>query len=142
MTPPYALHSNADDSVSRITFQLIDNFLPYPRHHICKLYSLWTETLHTRLVASHSSLLNHGRLARVLVVCRRAEVANLRGHRLLQVKEFNLQFADGQLFDISIYRKVSNIRRTKCQNLNDSRLVLQLSVPNPLTPSVKSIMKL
>ena len=41
-----------------------------------------------------------------------------------------------------IYRKVSNIRRTKCHNLNDSRLVLQLSVPNPLKPSVKSIMKM
>ena len=40
------------------------------------------------------------------------------------------------------YRKVSNIRRTKCQNLNDSRLVLQLSLPNPLKPSVKSIMKM
>ena len=44
--------------------------------------------------------------------------------------------------DIDIYRKVSNIRRTKCHNLNDSRLVLQLSVPNPLKPSVKSIMKM
>ena len=41
-----------------------------------------------------------------------------------------------------IYRKVSNIRRTKCQNLNESRLALQLSVPNPLKPSVKSIMKM
>ena len=40
------------------------------------------------------------------------------------------------------YRKVSNIRRTKCQNLNDSPLVLQLSVPNPVKPSVKSIMKM
>ena len=40
------------------------------------------------------------------------------------------------------YRKVSNIRRTKYQNLNDSRLILQLSVPNPLKPSVKSIMKM
>ena len=40
------------------------------------------------------------------------------------------------------YHKVSNIRRTKCQNLNDSCLVLQLSVPNPLKPSVKSIMKM
>ena len=40
------------------------------------------------------------------------------------------------------YRKVSNIRRTKCQHLNDSRLVLQLSVRNPLKPSVKSIMKM
>ena len=44
--------------------------------------------------------------------------------------------------DIGTYRKVSNIRRTKCQNLNDSRLVLQLSIPNPLKPSVKSIMKM
>ena len=41
--------------------------------------------------------------------------------------------------DTISYRKVSNIRRTKFQNLNDSRLVLQLSVPNPLKPSVKSI---
>ena len=40
------------------------------------------------------------------------------------------------------YRKVSIIRRTKYQNLNDSRLILQLSVPNPLMPSVKSIMKM
>ena len=33
------------------------------------------------------------------------------------------------------YRKISNIRRTKPQNLNDSRLVLQLSLPNLLKPS-------
>ena len=48
----------------------------------------------------------------------------------------------GHCHSMSIYRKVSNIRCTKCQNLNDSRLVLQLSVPNPLKPSVKSIMKM
>ena len=48
-----------------------------------------------------------------------------------------------QLYNVGWnYRKVSNIRRTKYQNLNDSRLVLQLSVPNPLKPSVKSIMKM
>ena len=46
------------------------------------------------------------------------------------------------LLNYLTYRKVSNIRHTKCQNLNDSRLVLQLSVPNPLKPSVKSIMKM
>ena len=40
------------------------------------------------------------------------------------------------------YRKVSNIRRTKFQNLNDSRLVLQLSLPNSLTPGVKLRMKM
>ena len=40
------------------------------------------------------------------------------------------------------YLKVSNIRRIKCQNVNDSRLVLQLSMLNPQKPSVKSIMKM
>ena len=35
------------------------------------------------------------------------------------------------------YRKLSNIRRTKSQNLNDSRLVLHLPLPNLLNPGVK-----
>ena len=40
------------------------------------------------------------------------------------------------------YRKISNTRRTKSQNLNDSRLFLRLSLPNPLNPCVKSRMKM
>ena len=40
------------------------------------------------------------------------------------------------------YRKVSNIRRTEFQNLNDSRPVLQLSLPNLLKPCIKSRMKM
>ena len=40
------------------------------------------------------------------------------------------------------YRKVSNIRCTKSQYLNDSRLVLQLSLPNPMKSGVKSRMKM
>ena len=40
------------------------------------------------------------------------------------------------------YRKLSYIRRTKYQNLNDSRLVLQLSSAIPLKPVVKSGMKM
>ena len=39
------------------------------------------------------------------------------------------------------YRKISNISRTTSQNLNDSCLVLQLSLPNPLKPGVKVIHK-
>ena len=39
---------------------------------------------------------------------------------------------------IYIYRQTSNIRPTKYQNLNISRLVLQLSLHNPLKPGVKS----
>ena len=40
------------------------------------------------------------------------------------------------------YRKTSSISRTKSQNLNASRLVLQLSLHNPLKPGVKSSMKM
>ena len=40
------------------------------------------------------------------------------------------------------YRKISNIRRTKSPNLDASRLVVQLSSPNPMKPGVKSRMKM
>ena len=40
------------------------------------------------------------------------------------------------------YRKVSNIRRTKSQNLYDSHLVLKSPLPNPLKPGVTSRMKM
>ena len=40
------------------------------------------------------------------------------------------------------YRQVSNISHTKSQHINGSRLVLQLSLPNPLKPGVKSRMKM
>ena len=40
------------------------------------------------------------------------------------------------------YRQFSNIRRTQSQNINVSRLVLQLSLPNPLKPGVKLRMKM
>ena len=43
---------------------------------------------------------------------------------------------------IMMHRKISNIRCTKSQNLNESRLVLLLSLPNPLKPSVKLRMKM
>ena len=40
------------------------------------------------------------------------------------------------------YREISKIRHPKFQNLNVSRLVLQLSLPNPLTTGIKSRMKM
>ena len=40
------------------------------------------------------------------------------------------------------YRKVSNIRRAKSQNLNVSHLDLQLSLRNIMRPSVKWRMKM
>ena len=41
-----------------------------------------------------------------------------------------------------VYRQKSNITRTKYQNLAVSCLVLQLSLPNLLTPCVKLRMKM
>ena len=43
---------------------------------------------------------------------------------------------------IGIYRQTSNKSHTKSQNLDISRLVLQMSFPNPLKPGVKWIMKM
>ena len=40
------------------------------------------------------------------------------------------------------YHKVSNISCTKSPNLDVSRLVVQLSSPNPMKPGVKSRMKM
>ena len=46
------------------------------------------------------------------------------------------------IYGISTYCKICNIRWTKSQNLNDSRLVLQLSLPNLLKPVIKSRFKM
>ena len=56
-------------------------------------------------------------------------------HRHLDGCQLNLRYHN-------IYRKISNIRRTKSQNLNVSRLGLQLSLCNILKPSVKWRMKM
>ena len=40
------------------------------------------------------------------------------------------------------YRRISSIRLTISQNLNDSQIVLQSSLTNPLKPGVKSGMKM
>ena len=40
------------------------------------------------------------------------------------------------------YCKISNISRTQNQNLNDSRLIMQLPLPNPFKPGVQSRMKM
>ena len=40
------------------------------------------------------------------------------------------------------YRKISNISPTESPNIDVSRLVVQLSSPNPMKPGVKSKMKM
>ena len=42
----------------------------------------------------------------------------------------------------SAYRKISNISRTKPQNLTDFRLVSQLPLPNPFKSGVESTIKM
>ena len=43
---------------------------------------------------------------------------------------------------LSVIAKNSNIRRTQNHNLNDSRLIMQLPLPNPLKPDGKSRMEM
>ena len=45
-------------------------------------------------------------------------------------------------YEDKTYHQICNIRRNKSQNLNVSRIVLQLSYRNPLKPDVKSRMKM
>ena len=40
------------------------------------------------------------------------------------------------------YPQTFDIKQTKYQNLNISHLILQLSLPNPMKPDVKSRMKM
>ena len=51
-------------------------------------------------------------------------------------------WTDGIYIEDIIYYQTSNIRATQFLNLNVSRLVLQLFVPNPLKSGVKSRMKM
>ena len=48
----------------------------------------------------------------------------------------------GVLFSNRDYNKISNVRHNESQNLNDSRLVLHLSLPNLLKLGVKWRMKM
>ena len=58
---------------------------------------------------------------------------------ILEMENFNNKWTKREKTG---YRKVSNIRRTKFQNISDSRPVLQLSLSNLLKPYIKSRMKM
>ena len=58
---------------------------------------------------------------------------------LIPRKQYHVNF---EVSTVHKYRKLSDIGRTKSPNLKVSRLVLQLSFPNPLKPGVKSRIKM
>ena len=55
---------------------------------------------------------------------------------------FGLLTARGKIVVKQVYRQISNIRHNKFQNLNLSRLILLLSLPNPLKQGIKLRMKM
>ena len=62
------------------------------------------------------------------------------GGKLSVLHLYNLNELGPRLWEMDLlrtYRKISNIRRTRAQNLNDAYLVLHLSLPNLLKPGVK-----
>ena len=54
-----------------------------------------------------------------------------------EVIQWRLLPTPGASFTSIDYRKISNVRRTNSKNLNDSLLILHLSLPNLLKPGVK-----
>ena len=60
------------------------------------------------------------------------------GVSLINRDELNHQ----QICVIDKYHKISNISCTTSPNFNVSRLVVQVSLPNPMKPGVKSRMKM
>ena len=62
---------------------------------------------------------------------------NLESWRMIPVRPSNPDHITTTQ-ETHIYRQFSNIRRTQSQKINVSRLVLQLSLPNPLKPGVVS----
>ena len=81
----------------------------------------------------HCIYMEHSHMMMLLLNIWNVEVGFLNLRNLL-----NLLMDDQRWY----YRKISNIGRTKFQNWNDSRLVLQLSLPNLLKPGVKLTMKM
>ena len=80
------------------------------------------------------------RLAKIIQFARKTYLGIVREFQLLPIKATRVlpNYACVQ-YD---YRPISNISRTTSHNLNGTRLVLQLPLPNPLKPGVKSIMKM
>ena len=81
---------------------------------------------------------------------------NELNHLRIEAQTNGQHFADGSyaiswihlmnsrncIWTVCIYRQFSNISRTQSPNINLSRLVLQLSLPNPLKPGAKLRMKM
>ena len=59
-----------------------------------------------------------------------------------QKYERYFDYISNHINQFCMYRKISNISQHQYQNINDSPHVLQLSLPNPLKPGVKSRMKM
>ena len=87
----------------------------------------------------------------ILLFCKQNKYVLIAGWMLSSAMSY-YTFYQGQKYNsrhwwsrrikFQSYRKISYIRRIKSQNSNDSRLVLQLSLPNSLKPCVKSRMKM
>ena len=73
----------------------------------------WNQSLHFNYIFSFIHLPSKS------MYCNRLSCMSIRKH------------------NFSYYRKTSSINHTKSQNLTVSRVVLQLSLPNPLKPGVK-----
>ena len=70
------------------------------------------------------------------------EVAHFATYPTMSISLLLMPWLHASTAMLLTYRQFSNIRCTQSQNINGSRLILQLSLPNPLKPGVKLRMKM
>ena len=124
------VHSSVTSDYSNLIFTLVATAV-FRAHAASKRYSLMGIILHQHPIILWGCWL-HG-LPWLITKC--TKVCCLYDH-VIWVPSYLLQVS------IIMYRQISNTRRTKSQILIISRLVLQLSLLNPLKPGVKSRMKM
>ena len=113
-----------------------------PHNDVCKAISQFTTRViwvgYSNYLPSYQGL-NVAQLRKTWEGITRANIHSLT-HEICTGYCFDLFTSNG--CNILLYRKVSNIRCTKCQNLHVSCLGLQLSLHNILKRSVKWRMKM
>ena len=112
------------------------------RYKIIIYYTIWHDVLRSGAIITRSAKTWYFKQHCNVLCTKPIRVCTHQEHRTTAryCEDFRGQYNGTTPY--MIYRKIFNIRRAKTPNLNVSCLVLQLSLPNPMKPAVKSRMKM
>ena len=104
--------------------------------HKIAMYSVWLSVWLIPIFIRYFSLTLYTSLYSHIINIRRTKSLNLNWLSIPVFCSIHITIT------FQRYRQTSSIKGTKSQNLNVSRLVLHISLPNPLEPGVKWRMKM